>query len=70
MPERPRVTVKVKFARGEASDEQHGELAQDALGQIEIRGYGAEPLPEAASGRLRGGITFCGKCAAVLSVKA
>ncbi|MBM6676269.1 hypothetical protein H6A07_05870 [Olsenella uli] len=61
---RPRITVELKFAR-DASDEELSELAREALAQIAERSYDADALPGCASGRLRYGVAFSGKRAAV-----
>ena len=61
---RPCITVELKFAR-DASDEELSELAREALAQIAERSYDADALPGCASGRLRYGVAFSGKRAAV-----
>ena len=66
LPQRPRVTVEIKFARGDADDEELQALAASALRQIDEKGYDADELPPAATGRLRWGIAFCGKRVAAL----
>ena len=66
---RPRVTIEVKFRRHderEPLDEgKMRALAQEALDQIARRGYDADPLPACAAGRMRWGIAFFGRHAAV-----
>ncbi len=73
LPERPRVTIELKFMAaadaeraGDALDERLGALAGEALDQIEAKGYDADALPPVAAGRLRWGIAFGGKHVAAL----
>lgn len=61
LPQRPRVTIEVKFAWGDVDDAGLTELAQAALKQIEEKAYDVDELSGVASGRLRWGIAFCGK---------
>ena len=67
LPERPRVTIEIKFTRGDVGDGELAELAQAALDQIDEKACDADELPAAASGRLRWGIAFSGKRVAALS---
>lgn len=61
LKERPCVTIEVKFSRECADEEELRGLADQAFAQIEERGYDADPLPKATSGRLRWGIALGGK---------
>ena len=67
LKERPRVTIEIKFVKGDASAGELGRLARAALDQIALKGYDVDPLPSAASGRLRWGIAFSGKHVVALS---
>lgn len=63
--ERPLVTIELKYER-DADEARLLELAQAGLDQIVAQGYDAATLPELASGKLRWGIAFSGKCIAVV----
>lgn len=74
-PQRPRITIEVKFKRAEGASDELAEgalsgLADSAVEQIEKRGYDSDPLGPEACGRLRWGVAFSGKRVAVACERA